>query len=499
MLVWSRITCYQPNPHVMLRISLLSLLFLLYLSIYSIYAQGSDEYGAGIKLKVNEDGSKYIRFITWHQIWTRYTQNNPGTADVNGNLKETSADIGIRRSRFLAYTQISKKFLILTHWGINNQTFVNGGVPGGGATGNSGGVVPDAVSSKKPQIFIHDAWTEYTVVDPKNADGEARGYSIYMGAGLHYWHGISRKTNASTLNFMTIDAPIFNWPNIELTDQFARQFGWYAKGKIGKLEYRLNANKPFSVGSLASTNTSRAVNVPTDNMSYSGYAEYQFLDVEADVLPYKVGSWLGTKKVFNVGLGFYNHANASAIRRTTFLGNDSIDFQNQTIFSADAFLDLPVGPNKSSLTLYGVYYNFDYGTKYLRNVGIMNVNTSTLAPAVLQDRGIQTVAEGAGNARMLMGTGNIIYVEAGYLLPKNILPEDKGRIQPMGSFTVKQFQAVDESALFYDLGVNYLIDGHHAKLTLQYSSRPLFRANAEGKLVNATRAGELILQAHIYL
>jgi hypothetical protein len=33
-----------------------------------------------------------------------------------------------------------------------------------------------------------------------------------MGGGLHYYMGLSRATMASTLNFLTIDAPIFNWP-----------------------------------------------------------------------------------------------------------------------------------------------------------------------------------------------------------------------------------------------------------------------------------------------
>ncbi|MBK8818918.1 MAG: porin, partial [Saprospiraceae bacterium] len=46
-------------------------------------------------------------------------------------------------------------------------------------------------------------------------------------------------TSHSTISFMTLDAPIFNFVNIETTDQFARQFGVYAKGQIGKLDYRI--------------------------------------------------------------------------------------------------------------------------------------------------------------------------------------------------------------------------------------------------------------------
>jgi hypothetical protein len=42
--------------------------------------------------------------------------------------------------------------------------------------------------------------------------------------------GLSR-TMASTLNFLTIDAPIFNWPLMKTP--FARQMGLFAKGKYG--------------------------------------------------------------------------------------------------------------------------------------------------------------------------------------------------------------------------------------------------------------------------
>jgi hypothetical protein len=34
---------------------------------------------AGMKFNLNEDGSKYTRFIAWNQIWFRSSQMNPGT------------------------------------------------------------------------------------------------------------------------------------------------------------------------------------------------------------------------------------------------------------------------------------------------------------------------------------------------------------------------------------------------------------------------------------
>jgi hypothetical protein len=37
--------------------------------------------------------------------------------------------MSIRRSRFLIQAQVSPRFMIISHWGINNQSFINGGGP----------------------------------------------------------------------------------------------------------------------------------------------------------------------------------------------------------------------------------------------------------------------------------------------------------------------------------------------------------------------------------
>jgi len=66
-----------------------------------------------LTLKLNDDGSKYIRFLLWNQMWARVIQNNPGTLDVAGSPQSTTTDIGIRRARVLAYAEISPRFLIL--------------------------------------------------------------------------------------------------------------------------------------------------------------------------------------------------------------------------------------------------------------------------------------------------------------------------------------------------------------------------------------------------
>lgn len=236
------------------------LLFSALLSSSFAYSQGSSDYASGLKVNLKEDGSKYIRFIAWNQIWFRATDMNPGS-QVGDTPSSFNADIAMRRLRFLALAQISPRYKIITHFGINNQTFSNGGAAGSVGTGAYG-------AGKKPGLFLHDAWNEFAIIQPK----EGRKFSLNAGAGLHYFMGLSRMTMGSTLNFLTIDAPIFNWPLVDASDQFARQMGGFIYGKCDRFEYRMSINKPFltnvTPASAATPETSRAV----DNNGNGGYS-----------------------------------------------------------------------------------------------------------------------------------------------------------------------------------------------------------------------------------
>lgn len=444
----------------------------------SLYSQGSPDYGSGLKLNLNPEGDKYVRFILWNQIWLRNTDMNPGTM-VSDEATKNTWNIGNRRLRALAYAQITKRYMILMHFGINNQTFINGGATGTTGTGGYG-------NGKKPQMFFHDAWNEYAVILP----GEAGKFSLSLGAGLHYYMGLSRMTMASTLNFLTVDSPIFTWPLIDNSDQFARQMGLFAKGKYGKLEYRFSLNKPFATNLTPVDVTNPAARIAVDNngnpeFSKAGYVEYQFLDSESNLLPFKVGSYLGTKKVFNIGAGFYHQKDGT---RTSV--NSQIEKHDIALYAVDAFADLPLGNSKHKMALsaYTGFYNYNFGPNYLRNLGIMNIGTSD--PSFVGDKAIA----GAGNLQPMIGTGNIYYLQAGLLLPSNA-DKPKIRIQPFAAYTNKNFKALEKSSSQFDVGANWFIDGHHAKLTTQYSTRPTYTsASAEPK-----SKGEFILQFQIYL
>lgn len=444
----------------------------------SLYSQGSPDYGTGLKLNLNPEGDKYVRFILWNQIWLRNTEMNPGTM-IADEATKNSWNIGNRRLRALVYAQITKRYMILMHFGINNQTFINGGGSGSSGTGGYG-------NGKKPQIFFHDAWNEYAVVLP----GEAGKFSLSIGAGLHYYMGLSRMTMASTLNFLTVDSPIFTWPLIDNSDQFARQMGMFAKGKYGKFEYRFSLNKPFATNLIPVNVTDPAARVAVDNngnpkFSKAGYVEYQFLDSESNLLPFKVGSYLGTKRVFNLGAGFYHQKDGT---RTSV--NSQIEKHDIALYAIDAFADLPLGnaKNKMALSAYTGFYNYNFGPNYLRNLGIMNIGSND--PNFIGDKAIA----GPGNLQPMIGSGTIYYLQAGLLLPSNA-DQPKIRIQPFAAYTNKNFKALENSSSQFDVGTNWYIDGHHAKLTTQYSTRPTYMsASAEQK-----SKGEFILQFQIYL
>lgn len=427
-------------------------------------------------LRLDDKGQKFIRFITWHQMWVTHTFNNPGTLDINGQEQKTSTDIAVRRSRFLVQAQVSPRFMIISHFGINNQSFVNGG--GAGTLGTGASALGQG--GKRPQLYIHDAWTEYAIKPGK----------LHLGAGLHYWNGVSRLSSQTTLTMMTMDAPIFNWFNIETTDQFARQLGIYAKGQLGRLDYRLHVNKPFAFGSALSAVTSaKASNVLNENWSTGGYLNYMLWDKESNVLPYFTGTYLGTKKVLNIGAGWYGQKGATASRKSAA---DSITQHTQSNLGIDVYLDMPINKTKgTAFSAYSVFYKYMFGPDYLRNLGILNLHGATQPVNGNKDASWA----GGGNLQPTIGTGSIWYTQAGYLLPKL---KNGTAFMPYATFTYKNFERIGKASGQFDLGMNYFISGHNAKITLQYSSRPVYRSVSGNPERNGSK-GELMLQTQIFL
>lgn len=385
-----------------------------------------------LTLKLSEDGKKYLRFIMWHQIWA--TSNN-----LSAENSKFGMSTSIRRSRILAFAQVSPKFLILTHFGLNSLS--SGNLTSLGNNGNG------------PQLFLHGAWGELQL-----------NKSLYVGGGLHYWKGLTRLSNQSTLNFMTLDQsrPFVAWHSLGVSDQFARHLGVYAKGAIGKFDYRVAVNTPLRNNisgdySLKGTDLTYTgvVNPDSDgnqtgNMIVEGYFRYNFWDKESTKLPYQVGTYLGKKKVFGIGAGFFAHPNG-------MFNTTSGEHSSVTHLAVDAFLDMPVGSN-GALNAYLAYMNFNYGENY--------------------------VARWAG-------TGTAIYGQLGYLVKS-------AKIMPYFAYNMGNYDGFDDPVTALDIGLNYFINGHNCKLTLEYHQ--IAGDIREGAIATQADAlTQLRLQLHVFL
>lgn len=410
---------------------LLLLFCFTFIAMQITFAQSSPDYTGGLKAKFNEDGSKYLRFITWAQVQAGYEFN-----DAN---KDAALNFNLRRARVLLYSQISKDFLILAHFGLNSLN-ANTMSPVGKGDG--------------AQLFFHDVWIQYNV--HKNHT---------VGGGLHYFNGISRLNNQSTLNMLTLDNNRQSWSTIGLSDQFARHLGVFAKGSIKKFQYRAAINNSItnSLDSRLSTDNigttvyggKRELGAQKASLNYAAYGEYAIFDTESNFLPYKVGTYLGKKKILNIGAGFFLHPNGSL--STDSAGVSTGNLVN--LFAVDVFYDAPIGEKGYSVSAYGTFQSNNYGKDYLFSA---------------------------------YGTGTMSYAHVGFGIPTK---KEKVKFQPYMSYALNTYSAVNTGKFLYDsrnvfgLGVNAYLNGNNSKLTLEYQNTQF----------GTTQSGMFTLQGMIYL
>lgn len=420
------------------------LLIALFCSLWSIplVAQSDAEQkktlpNKSLKFDLNEDGSHYLKASFTAQIWARYNQSNPGTT-IYGYEKSETFDIGLRRVRTVIDGMLTDKVYLFTQFGINNFT---------------------STSQRKMPLFFHDVVGEYHITQR----------SLHIGGGLTGFTGMARFSSPSIGTIMGYDAPLNQQSTNDATDQFLRKLSIYAKGKLGRLDYRLIASNPMSAQNstvVQDINTNANFSLKPPSMQYSGYFMYQFYDEESNLTPYTVGTYLGKKKVFNIGVGFQYQANAMW-RWNNTLQKDTIS-EDMLHLAADVFYDKPVGSKGAALSLYAAYINYNYGKGYLRNIGVMNPATGTTATS--------NSLNGGGNGVAMLGTGSVLQGQIGYLLPQYVLGEEKGQLMPYIMVMSANYDRLNQNMLLYDAGINWFITGHKTKISLDWQNRPVFRA-----------------------
>jgi hypothetical protein len=413
-----------------------------------------------LKYNLNKDGSHYIKATFLNQTWVRWNESNPGTT-VNSAPKQQTTDIGLRRTRLQLYGQLSEHVFFYTQFGMNNFNFLSQ---------NSG--------NRKLQAFFHDALTEYNIFKNNN--------QLKIGAGLTIVNGLSRFTQPSIGTILTTDVPVFLQATVDQTDEFARKLSLYARGQLGKLDYRIAVSDPFPI----QTNGQIVPNIAPEatfttyghTHQYSGMLIYNILDKEPHTTPYMAGTYLGDKKILNIEGGIIYQQKA-----TWHLYNSDTTYNDMMLWSVAAYADMPLHHNKYAISAYTGYFLTDYGNNYIRNNGIMNPANGNTNPQTYN---------GAGNAYPMFGTGNSIYTQIGIRLPKELLGKN-GTLLPYFSHRYSKYDKLQDPVNIIDAGVNWLINKHQSKISLNYQNRPIFRKNALGDISKSSTANTIWLQYQV--
>lgn len=345
-----------------------------------------------LRLKLNDDGSHFIKATFLNQVWFRYNDSNPGTT-VLGDPNKESFDIGLRRTRVQLYGQLTDHVTFYFQFGQNNFNF---------QTQNAG--------NRKLEVFFHDALVEYKVKKGNDL--------LFLGGGLTIANGLSRFSQPSIGNIMSMDVPVFAQATVDQTDEFSRKLSIYARGQVGRLDYRLVLSDPFPVttnGQPAPILGNNATFATTGHhKQYQGFFMWNFFDKESHITPYMTGTYLGKKKILNLEAGFISQSNALSTADPITIG--AAKYHDMNLLSAAVFFDTPMNAEKgTALNAYAGYFHTDYGPGYLRYNGIMNPGSAG-TPGTTPLSNVANPAAGAAyaNAFPMFGTGSVVYAQVGY-------------------------------------------------------------------------------------
>ena len=394
-----------------------------------VSAQTTDFKNPQLAYYLNKDKSRFIQFSGYMEFWARYSELNPGSK-VNEEQKDYISDLSIRRIRAKMTMKPTENLYIVLQIG------------------------PSAVNVNTKQntyMDLLDAYAEYKFSD-----------YLSVGGGRSTWTGLSRFNTGPSATLL-YDMPAFASANAGTSDVILRMMSIYAKGQIGKLDYRVAIADPYTDAPAAAQLDNAVYNNNAPKKLYTGYVKWQFLDKESNQIPFSPGTYLGKKRVFNIGVGA--EYLKDALWHKTADGGTTLD--NMKNLAVDVFYDAPINKDRgTSISAYAVALRYDYGPNYLRMVGTNNPATGVDAA--------QSSFNGAGNAYPVLGTGNTYYMQLGGTLPYFNQTDKKIQLMPAVSVQYSNFDKLADPMIVYDAGVSLLLNGHSSKFTFDAQSRPVF-------------------------
>lgn len=404
-------------------------------------------------VNISKDGSQYIKFGINLQVWGRYAELNEGSKIGTNEVSDTY-DIVVRRLRLQAMGMLTENIFFHLQLGQNNINFTQNNGP-----------------SNAP-LSVMDALGEYHF-----------SKKLHIGGGLTAWGaGTTRYSANSSSSHLTLDTPMYQqFANISST--FGnRNLSIYAKGDLGKFNYRAAITNPYR-NTTDNLGINSSVSTQTPRAQYAGILTYSFFDKESLEDAYHKGTYLGTKKIFNVALGYMTQAKAM----WHLTPDATIAYDDMKILGFDVFYDSPINSKGAAITAYAAFNNNNYGKKYIQSVNTPN-------PAI----GDNSLINGSGAGFIGVGTGNIYYAQLGYLFGKSDNEAKKGRFQPYAATQIADLEALNTPMAMYELGVNYYTTGTLGpKFSLNYQNRAVYDKTLTGAYKQSDRLGMVVLQCQV--
>lgn len=191
----------------------------------------------------------------------------------------------------------------------------------------------------------------------------------------------------------------------------------------------LGGKLTYAFGLFEGHNKAAGLSNEDASLLFAGRVAYAFLDAEPAPAYYTASTYYGAKDLFTVGLALLQQSDGvgTAGNKDDYLG-----------YNIDVLFEKNLGPGV--LTLEGAAYKYDFDDV---DVAPATGNVGGLAP------------------------GKAYLASVAWLFPQ---PIGHGKLQPFVRYQRSSPDAANRDVSAYDIGLNYVIAGHNARLSAVYTN-----------------------------
>ncbi len=310
-------------------------------------------------------------------------------------------------------------------------------VQDGAPDGKSGS---NAVNLDSVRLYINASLNSYikaTLNTERTSDGSIAvldGYARFEPMpAFNIWFG--RMLPPSDRS--NLDGPYYlsSWLYPGVVSQYPSKFDGRDDGAT--VWGKLFSNKlVYSAGVFDGHNRIEDASNQSDNLLFAGRVVYNFLDAEDNPAYYESSTYYGSADILTLGAAIqYQKDGVGTIEKRG----------DYTGFNIDGLFEKKV-MHGGAFTLEGAYYHYDTG-------GVVDVSPGF--------NGASSTANVGGIAQ-----GNAYLASAALLFPEKI---GWGKLQPVIRFQDFNATVTKITTKSYDGGVNYIIDGHNARISAVYA------------------------------